>query len=113
MSKSIKLKNDTYIDSSSIIFKNYNNSIRTLREILLRNTPLGANTNFNDIDNQGTYFCSSTMLNSPSDYLGGHLIVLRDTAGNYILQIVFDRMNVGSVWTRLRVLGVWTNWKQL
>lgn len=113
MSKSIKLKNGTYIDTSCIVFKNYDNSIKTLREILLHNIPMGANTDFNDLYNQGTYFCSSSMINPPSGYQGGHLIVLRDTGGSYILQIVFDRTNVGNIWTRLRVLNTWTDWKQL
>ena len=109
MAKSIKLKNNTYWDSESVIFKN-----KTLKNILNNLIPSSAvnNVNLNDYTNMGFYYIGTNCSNSPLDYI--YLQVISN--GGDLAQIAYS-VTDSRIWKRGGPLyngeRTWTNWEQI
>lgn len=119
MSKSIKLKNDTYIDSLGVIHKPINGTERiNLREAL---SNWGCGTTINDYEGDlnnliraGYYTTNSKTLNCPS-IESYYILVLTKNVTFYVLQIAIPRTkDSNSIWIRKKDgADNWSGWSNL
>lgn len=116
MSKSVKLKNDTYLDSSSIVIKNNDDQIISLDKYLtLSNiiTNITENQDLDDYRKYGWYKWDAGVrpTNSPKD--GCVMLVIPHTWGCIQFCIYFN-INDMNIYYRKKVgWGSWSGWCKL
>lgn len=100
MSKSIRLKNNIYLDYSSI--KKYASHVSD-------------NDDLNTYLQSGTYRASNVkgLINSPLTDIDGMLFVEDTKNANMIYQVLFNRLTA-QIWFRIYWYSAfWTEWKEL
>lgn len=108
MSKSIKLKDENYIDSSSIMHNR-----RLLKEVLEskinKNVYATNNIDANDLDESGMYYLGTGCSNIPeSAYM--RLIVNGGKDSGDVLQIAVKMQDVPNIYIRTKTNNVWHSW---
>lgn len=105
MAKSIKLKDNIYLDISSIVWGNDKLNTRLTGEIT-------RNVDLNDYITTGVYYFTSGCTNAPTTYL--YCLVLGTGGNNRVIQL---GIGIGGTEAKLYFRkcndGVWSNWKQL
>lgn len=113
MSKSLKFKNDNYLDSTGIVHNK-----QKLSEILygfVREYFGGKTLNANDFTESGIYVfdTNNTISNRPPKVTDNleFLVVLETNSTSNAIQIWFNF--TGALYFRLKYWGTWTGWKKI
>lgn len=108
MSKSIKLKNDNYLDSKSIVHNK--NLLYTILQQLTGRTYY--NSDANTFTATGIYYLSTGATNTPENLTWIYLMVIKSTASADIIQFAM-RVGGDKIYFRSYAGSSWKDWKKI